>query len=316
MYISDKDALQYSSRAILLLMPVLSSLFLSWSWIIEIILLFAVFIHARGFGLRSTIILLALGYLISIFPLGIRAVSQIGFTPWAGVLLLLLIERGLSLGQSMLWSITLAALISALPTVPSTVQALEPDILQQRIEETVELYQQRGTLESFEEQGIPRSELEGYIRLAVPVYYKLLPGIAGILGMLEIGIAYLGFRLTQRKNYRIGPFAFWRLPWYTVWIAITGLALYLGGEYLGNSIASIAGMNTMLIMAAMAMVLGLSCAAYFLQQPRIPRVLILLTVLSAVFFTYYVMFILILIGLFDLVLNLRRIPEKSEGEKQ
>ena len=135
MYISDKDALQYVSRIALLFIPVISSMFLSWSWLIEIMLLFALFIHARGFGLRLTIRLLAIGYLLSIMPLGFDALSQIGYTPWAGVLLLVLLDKGYPLGQSMFWCLTLAALISALPTVPSTVQALHPDILNQRIEE-------------------------------------------------------------------------------------------------------------------------------------------------------------------------------------
>ena len=55
MYISDKNAIQYTSRVVLLVVPFFSSLFLSWSWIIEILVIFALFIHVGRWGLRLTI---------------------------------------------------------------------------------------------------------------------------------------------------------------------------------------------------------------------------------------------------------------------
>ncbi len=317
MYISDKDALQYASRIVLLLVPFFSSLFLSWSWIIEILLIFALFIHVWRSGLLLTVSFLAIGYLASIIPLGFeQSLTQIGYTPWAGILLLVLREKGLTIGQSMFWSLVLAALLSALPTVPTTVQALQPDILEQRIEENIQLYEQSGTIQAFEKQGLSRSEFEGHLRTAVPLYYRLLPALAGILGMLEIGLGYLVFRFSQRKYQKGTPFAFWRLPWYAVWLAIIGVSMYLGGDYLSYELLNIAGMNIMVIISAIAVILGISCAAYLIQHPKIPRILYWVVIISAVFFTYYVVLVLLIIGLFDLVLNFRRIPEKNEGAKQ
>ena len=250
-------------------------------------------------------------------PLGLgQSLTQIGYTPWAGVLLFILREKGMTIGQSMFWSLILAALVSALPTVPATVQALQPDILQQRIEENIQLYEQSGTIQAFEKQGLSRSEFEGYLTSAVPVYYRLLPALAGILGMLEIGLGYLVFRFARRKYQKNIPFALWRLPWYTVWLAIIGVSMYLGGDYFGNNILNIVGMNIMLIISVISVILGISCASYFFQHPKIPRVLYWVAIFVAVFFTYYVLLALLFIGLFDLVLNFRRIPEKSEGAKQ
>lgn len=138
MYISDKDALKYASRIVLLLLPLFSSLFLSWSWIIEFLLILSLFIHVSRSGLVLTISFLAIGYLSSMIPLGIQqSLTQIGYTPWAGVLLFILREKGLTIVQSLFWSLIVAALVSALPTVPATVQALQPDILQQRIEDKI-----------------------------------------------------------------------------------------------------------------------------------------------------------------------------------
>lgn len=317
MYISDKDALQYASRIVLLIVPSFASLFLSWSWIIEILLIFALFMHIGRSGLSLTISFLAIGYLASIIPLGIeQSLTQIGYTPWAGVLLLVLREKGVPIGQSMLWSLIMAALISALPTIPATVQALQPDAMEQRIEEYILLYEQSGTIQAFEKQGLSGSEFEGYLRSAVPVYYRLLPALAGILGMLEIGLGYLAFRFSRRREQKGIPFVFWRLPWYAVWLAIIGVSMYLGGDYLGNDILSVAGMNTMFIISAIAVILGMSCAVYFFKHPKVPRILFWIAIISTVFFTHYVLIVLLFIGLFDLVFNFRRIPEKSEGAKQ
>lgn len=316
MYISDKIALQYASRIVLLIVPFSSSLFLSWSWVIEILLIFALFATFKGSGLRLTITLLTIGYLASVISLGITGLTQIGYTPWAAVLLLGLNEKGLPIAQTMFWSLVLAALVNALPTAPITLQALDPDILQQRIEQNIQLYEQRGTIQTFEKQGMPRSEFERYISLAVPAYYKLLPALAGILGMLEIGLAYYIFRFSQRKLKKNKPFALWRLPWYAIWIAIIGLAMYLSGDFLGNDVLSLAGMNIMLMIGLIAIILGLSCATYFFEHPKVPRVLFWIAVFAAIFFTYNVLLVLLFIGLFDLVFNFRRIPEESEGVKQ
>ncbi len=317
MYISDKNALQYASRIVLLLVPFFSSLFLSWSWIIEILLIFALFIHVWRSGLLLSVSFLAIGYLASIIPLGFeQSLTQIGYTPWAGVLLLVLRDKGLTISQSVFWSLILAALLSALPTVPTTVQALQPDILEERIEESIRLYEQSGTIQAFEKQGLSRSEFEGYLRSAVPLYYRLLPALAGILGMLEIGLGYLVFRFSQRKYQKGTPFALWRLPWYAVWLAIVGVSMYLGGDYLSYEILTVAGMNIMVIISAIAVILGISCAAYLFKHPKIPCLLYWVAFIFAVFFTYYVVLVLLIIGLFDLVLNFRRIPEKNEGAKQ
>jgi hypothetical protein len=93
MYISDKDALQYASRMILILVPFLSSLFGAWSWMIELLILFSIFIHSRGSGLRLTVLFMAAGYLSAIIPAGGQSLSQIGFAPWAGILYLGLKEK-------------------------------------------------------------------------------------------------------------------------------------------------------------------------------------------------------------------------------
>lgn len=316
MYISDRDALRYISRAVLLILPFLASMFLSWSWIIEIILIFALFIHGRHFGLRLTAIFLAMGYLAAFIPLGPEGFIQIGFTPWAGVFFLLLKEKGLPINQTMFWSIMLAAVFSALPTIQAVNHILKPEILNQHIEANVELYEQQGLFESLEKQGMPREELEKSVRLAVAVFYKLIPAFAGIMGMLEIGLVYFIIRLSEKKERKITPFTLWRFPWYAVWVAILGLSLYLGGDYFNADLLKIAGMNIMFIIAVPCIILGLSCAVYYSLKPNVPRFLFWFIIIAAVIFPHYILIALLFTGLFDLVFNFRRISERNEGAKQ
>jgi hypothetical protein len=316
MYISDKDALQYASRLILILVPFFSSLFHTWSWIVELLLLFAVLIHSRGSGLRLTAALLGMGYLASMILAGGSGISQIGFTPWAGVLFLGLQLRGLSVAQSMFWGLMTAVLLSSLPVVPMVGEALQPDNLQRKITSAFQYYEQQGTLSALEKQGMPRAEFEKYLGIALPVYYKLMPALAGILGMLELGVAFLLYRISLRKTRKSKPVSLWRLPWYAVWVVILGLASYLGGGFLGIGFLEIAGLNIMVIMAPISLILGFSCLAYLLKHPKVPRFFFWIIVFAGVFFPYFVLVGLVMVGLFDLVLNLRKIPENIEEGKQ
>lgn len=316
MYISDRDALHYISRIVLLILPFLSSIFLSWSWIIEIILIFALFIHSRYFGFRLTAIFLAIGYLAAFIPLGPERFIQMGFTPWAGGFFLLLKEKGLPTSQTMFWSIMLAAVLSALPTIQAVSHILQPEILNQQIEENVALYEQQGLFEALEKQGMPREDLENSIRLAVSAFYKLIPAFAGIMGMLEIAFVYFIIRLSEKKERKITPFTFWRFPWYAVWVVILGLSLYLGGDFFAIEFMKIAGMNILFIIAVPCIILGLSCAVFYFLKPKVPRFLFWVILIAGVIFPLYILIALLFTGLFDLVFNFRRITEESEGAKQ
>jgi len=315
MYISDKDALQYASRMILILVPFLSSLFGAWSWMIELLILFSIFIHSRGSGLRLTVLFMAAGYLSAIIPAGGQSLSQIGFAPWAGILYLGLKEKGLGTAQCMFWALMLAALVSALPVIPGVKTALQPENLQEKMNSALAFYEQQGTLAALEKQGMTSAEFEGYLKKALPVYYMLMPAMAGIIGMLELGLAFLAYRFAIRKIQKTTPFLFWRLPWYAVWVAIIGLAAYLGGDFIQNKSMEIIGLNLMVLMAAISLIMGLSCLSYLFKHPKIPKLLVWAIVFAGVFFPYYVIIGLVFLGLFDLVLNIRRIPEKNEGGK-
>jgi len=315
MYISDKDALQYASRLILIFVPLFSSLFDTWSWIVEILLLFAVFIHNRGSGLRLTGLLLLGAYLAAFIPAG-GNILQIGFSPWAAILFLTLKEKGLTTSQSMLWGLLLAAILGALPVIPVVKMVTQPEYIQEKVQAALDFYKQQGTLTALEKQGMSTVEFEGYLNKVMPTYYKLMPGIAGIMGMLELGFAYFIYRVSLKKEQPVPPFSLWHFPWYAVWGIIVGIAIYLGGGYLGIASLEIIGLNIMLMMAVLSLLIGLSCLSFYIKHPKRPKVMILMLIFIGVFFPSYVLMGLILIGFFDMVINFRRIPEKIVGGKQ
>lgn len=314
MYVSDQKALSYTTKAFLILLPMVATAFELWSWLLEFVLLLALFYVHRGSGFSKTIRLLAIGYLGSIFLALGGSFWQIGFTPWAGILLIYLKDQRKEGGTSVFWSLLLAALLSALSVLPFLGQALQLETLEQTITSAMALYKEQGNLALMESQGIPATEFERILRLAMPVYFKLLPGIAGLIGMTLLGLAYLLYRWTFRKETPLRPIAEWAIPWYGIWIAILGIASYLAGGYGKIEGLTYFGMNLMLLMAFISVVLGFSCLVYFLRHPKLPRFVVWIVILNALIFATFVLPALLFVGLFDLVLNFRnRIENTGEG---
>ena len=311
MYISDKDALKYGSGLLLILLPFLASMFNYWSWFAEILLLLAVFYFSRNNGLRFTVSFLAVGYLASLIVLGAAGIWQIGYTPWAGILLVALKNKGLDTAASVFWSLMLTAFLNAWPLLPNLGQLLTPENINSTVNSALEFYRQQGSISMLEQQGFSAQDIEKYFRLALPLYFKLLPGASGVMAMLSFGLAYLVFRLSLKKVEGFKPFSHWRFPWYTIWVAIFGIAAYLGGDYLKNEMLTIFGMNLMLIIAVICLVLGFSCLVYWIKHPKTPRFLVVALVIGALLFSHFLLAGLVFVGLFDLVLNFRHIPEKN-----
>ncbi len=315
MYISDKDALKYASRIILVFVPFLLSFFNIWSWFGETLIFLALFIHYRNSSLKLTSILLVLGYLLAIVVSGANSFLQIGFSPWAGILLLGLEQRGMKTGPSMFWSLILVALLSGLPVIPTVKVALQPENVQAQITLLLQMAEQQGFLSAFEKQGLSIDYFRSYFASAVSVYFKLMPAMAGIIGMMEMGFAYLIFRLSIRGRREITAFSQWSIPWYAVWIAIIGISAYLSGDYLKANVIKIIGMNLIMVIAAISLLLGCCCFVYVVLHPKTPRIFIWMIIIGAIFFSYYILAGLIFVGLFDMVFYFRKIPEKSKEGK-
>ncbi|UWG97242.1 YybS family protein [Dehalobacter sp. DCM] len=321
MVISDKDAFRYVSRFVLVGVPILASFFSVWSWIIECIILLTFFVQTRNSGFRQTAILLGIGYVLSLIPvipsvsIGVDSLVQIGFTPLAGLLLVLLKEKGLSTSHSIFWGLIMAMLLSAIPALPATIAALQPDMLDNAITGTLQLYKDQGLTQALAAQGMTEQQLETMLRMIIPMVFQLMPAFLAIVGMLEFGLIYIVFRFFIDK-IKPKPMAYWKLPWYAVWLAIIGLSSYLGGDYLANTVLKIIGMNVMAVAAALSFVMGLVCLAYVIKKYRLSPWLVAILVIIALIMSPFILMTIVFIGLFDIAFNNRKVPEKTEGDKK
>ncbi|NLO97381.1 MAG: DUF2232 domain-containing protein [Peptococcaceae bacterium] len=331
MYIHDKDVLNYACKFFLVFLPLIWSIYNIWSWLAELFLLLIVFFHGRISGIKLTAALLAAGYLAAVVAGGGDNIWQIGFVPWVAILMLVLKQKGMRTSESAFWCLMLAALSSALPVIPSVRQALQPGNLERELAGIVQLYEQQGIVQLLTSQGIALEEIEKYVRMMLTLKYRLMPGFVAVMGMFEFSLGYLVFRfLTKQK---VKNFSLWSFPWYAVWVMIFGLIAYLGGDHFNHTIITYTGLNLMFIMAAICVILGFSCLYYLYKRILSKSALIVLFgifffifmfslftgnpfLMGLLYFSILVwMIAAMLIGLFDLLFNFRKIPGiNKEGE--
>ena len=187
MYIRDKTVLRYVSLLLLIIVPFLASIFNAWSWVVEILLMLAVYIYERYSGLIQTAVCLGTGYLLSIFVSGLSGLSKIGYIPWAAVFLLYLLKKGWAKNKSIFVSMILVILLSVLPTVGIAAYFMQPEASQEIVDQTVQYYDENGMMDTLTQNGISKVQAEMYIGKIVPLFYQLIPAFSALLGMLNFG---------------------------------------------------------------------------------------------------------------------------------
>jgi hypothetical protein len=318
---SNRSSLNYLLKAILLIAPFLASRYNVWSWIVEMFILLIIFMHGKESGPLQTIFLTLLGYSSAIaFAVSNGSFSQIGYVPLAGLLFVFL-QNKISIKAALFWSLVLTVLISALPTIGIVRESLKPEKIDEVVAFTIQNLEQNGNLQVLEDKGVSREMLEGYIKKLTPVYYEVLPAAAAVISMLEYIFIYTLFRRLLVMNYweakKKVPFSRWRMPWYAIWGVNIGLATYLLGDTLAKvAVLKIVGLNILCIYAAVGIVFGFSCLAYLLQRPATPRFLTFIIIIGGAIYLPFTLTIITFIGIFDIVFNLRRIPEGIEREEK
>lgn len=310
MFLSDERAFDYIAVLLLLTLPWLGTAWGLWGWLLEITLIVCVFWIGRRKGPVSPAILLVTGYGIAALSFRLPGVAQMGFVPFAALLTVTGWERKWTQRTIFFWSLVLAGLLGALPTLGFVSQGLEPQALKSLVNSTLQLYRSSGILPLFQQQGISEAQLRSLFEEILPVYVLIIPSLAAISSFVEFGlVAYFTRRWFLQANIGITPFSLWRLPWYAVWGAIIALASYLLGDQFTWPVVRGVGLNLMVVYTTLALVIGTSVYLYFLQSPRVPRMFKWVLILVNLFYFLFSVISLILFGLFDLVLNFRRLPD-------
>lgn len=311
MFLSDEKALDYFAGAILLTFPWLGIAWGTWGFIWESLMLLAVFWVGRRRGLPIAALFLLFGYIVPIVVYRTAAFNQMSAVPLAGLLAVLGWERQWPYRVTFFWSAAFAAVLGMIPTLAFASQGVDAKTVNDMINMTVQQYQASGLLAAMKQQGVTEAQVRDLIAQGIHLYALIIPSIAAIATFVEFGLVfYIMNRWIVRFDERV-PFSRWRLPWYAIWGAILGVASYLLGDQFAWPALRGVGINLMVVYSALAFVMGTSVYLYFLQSPRVPRLLKWALIIGNFIYFFFSVASIILFGLFDLVLNFRRLPEES-----
>jgi hypothetical protein len=138
----------------------------------------------------------------------------------------------------------------------------------------------------------------------------LWPGVIVLGGLAQTGLDLLLLRAVvpravDRVALRPLPvFSSWRLPFHVVWLLVAGIGLIV----LRQSGAMRAGVNLVLVAAALLSVQGLAVQAHWAARLLSPGMRILFWTLVGLFLAPPLLVISVLLGLVDQWLDLRRLP--------
>lgn len=311
MLLRDDVALNFLARAILLTFPWLGIVLGSWGFIWGALMLLAVFLVGFRSGLPIAALSLSIGYAAAVIVFGASAFSMMSLVPLAGLLGVFGWQEHWPRQKTFFWGAALAAVLGIIPTLLLMGQGLSTLNVNEIIKATIQQYEASGLLTIMQEQGITEVQLRDVLQQGINLYTLILPSIAALIAIAEYGLA---FHLGNRwffQDKRGTPLVRWRLPWYAVWGAVFGIACYLIGDQFSWTVLRGLGINIMVVYGALTFVLGTAVFVHVLQLLRIPRFLKFVIVIVSFMYIFFSVIGLIMIGLFDMVFNFRRLPEEA-----
>lgn len=160
--------------------------------------------------------------------------------------------------------------------------------------------------------GVPPEWQGSFGETMLALFELFIPGQFIVTSAVAAGITYFLARVILRRlSFFLPPapaFTRMALPWYSVWGLIMGLGLTLAGDHFSLQLAAKVGKNIMFVLFYVYLALGLSVAAYYFRKISLARTAkIIFLFLAAAYFPFSVV-IIILLGVVDPLMNLRRLP--------
>lgn len=317
MYISDEKAFGYLGVLLLICLPWLGIKFTVWGLVWDLLIIGALFAVGRRQGLRRTAIFLALGYGVALAYFKTGGMAYMSYVPWAGLWVLLGREKNWPEPKTLILMLATAGILGVLPVLPFFMQNLAPEFIDKTVQTVLQQYDSAGMLSSLQREGISAAQVSSMLERFISFYFTIIPAVTVLFSALEIGGPYLFVRKWFLPGGTAADLNFtrWRIPWQAIWTVIVALVAYLLGGQIGWRGLELAGINLIVVCAAVSLALGISNYAYFLTLPKVPRLLKIITLLMNLFYFFFTAIILILIGTFDLVFNFRHLPEKGKESK-
>ncbi len=310
MYVSDQKTSNFLAILALVVGPWVGVSRGAWGWMLDVLLLLAVFWigrNGREKEFRWAALFLVLGYGIALALNGFSSLEHFGFVPWAGLVTLWAMKSRFPQRDTIFWSLVAAGLAGVIPALSLLHQGIQQESIQSLIQTMVDQYRQAGLIENLQQQGLSEVDVRSLLETALRYIILLTPGMAAISGIVEWAAVYYFFARwypTLGREYR--PFTLWALPWYAVWGMNLAVASYLLGDQFQWLFLRSFGINLMLVYGVVALVLGSAIFAFFLKSPWMSRLLKFILIFSSLIYFQVTVIGLTLLGLFDLVLNFRR----------
>lgn len=180
-------------------------------------------------------------------------------------------------------------------------------------------YEALGMFEFYEKRGIMQADFEAKIYSIVtkiayhlPAFYYL-QAILAVFFMLFLATRVSLKRDIKRLNKK--PYIKEIMPWQLAWLAIAGLILWLVGRE-KVSLIYFAGSNIILVLLPITVYFGLSALIFKFRQKNLSRKkwLIVLLVILAIIFPLSVVIFLSIFGLFDGLLDYRKLRIEEQED--
>lgn len=199
------------------------------------------------------------------------------------------------------------------PTGPAQLE-LE---LQTHMEIALENYVQTDVFRNYEDQGITAEEVKSALEDVVMIISRHLPAIYYLQAIMAVFFMLLFAHLASRsrpiERLMKKPYLQEILPWQFVWVAIIGIGLWLWGRG-GTTAIYYIGSNILAVIIPVAIYYGLSVLLYVLNSLPIKRKpwLIIISIVIVIVFTLPIIILLSLLGLFDALIDYRKIRLSKE----
>ncbi|MDD4802076.1 MAG: DUF2232 domain-containing protein [Syntrophomonas sp.] len=185
------------------------------------------------------------------------------------------------------------------------------------MQENLSISNNSGLYKFYEEKGISREEIGNSITRVVQGLVKHLPAFYYLQTLLTVVIILaLSTYICRAKNIpalKKRQFSEDVMPWQFVWGVIFALSLWLWGRDEMTSIYYV-GSNLLVILATIAMYFGLASLAYRWNRlkPGKKRLVPIIFIMAGLFFTLPTIMFIGLLGIFDSLLDYRKMRSKEE----
>ena len=186
----------------------------------------------------------------------------------------------------------------------------QKEMLLNTLDETIIIYEDQGLLDQLSEQGVSKEEFRETMLNSLKLLFTILPAILIVMSVFSAAINFIVTRTILRRFKhevsKLPPFKEWSLPWYTIWGIILGWTFYLLGDYLNLDIGIFISKNILIVFAFLVLIQGLAVMAFLLAKLKLNNFSKVALIFLLILLLRHVVVIAIVTGLFDLLLDYRK----------